>query len=54
MEEEKKGPREDLEKLREMTERLEGGIEEEEAVEILERAVEETEELGRRLEEGEE
>jgi hypothetical protein len=45
------GAREDLKRLGEMVDKLEGNLEEREAVDLLEEAVSEAEDCGRRLEE---
>lgn len=50
MREEKEGKKSELEMVREMADRLEGDIPEQEAVDLLEEAVEEVERFGKDLE----
>ncbi|MDY6793812.1 MAG: hypothetical protein SWK76_00810 [Actinomycetota bacterium] len=53
MEDRRRSDEDGLEKLREMTTKLEEDLDEKEAVDLLEKAVEEAEERGKDLEEGE-
>lgn len=50
--EDKEEKRDELERVREMADRLEGDVPEQEAIDLLEKAVEEVERFGKDLEEG--